>query len=91
MCQRVFVFPGPRPFAWPPILSQVPSLYLPVLAPNLYLPALAANLHLPAMAPNLSLPAVEWGNYGYSYHPNIYADYSIFVATTAVNNILTRI
>ena len=73
MCQRVFVFPGPRPFAWPPILSQVPSL------------------HLPAMAPNLYLPAVEWGNYGYSYHPNIYADYSIFVATTAVNNILTRI
>ena len=60
VCQRVFVFPGARPFAWPPILALAPSLYLPALAPNLYLPALAANLYL---------PAAEWGNYGYSYHP----------------------
>ena len=42
--KRMFMFPGPRPFAWPPTL---------VLAPNLYLPALAPDLHLPALAPHL--------------------------------------
>ena len=31
----VFVFPGPRPSAWP--LALALSLYLPTLAPNLYL------------------------------------------------------
>ena len=41
---RVFVFPGPRPFAWPPALALVP-------APNLYLPAVAPNFCLPALAP----------------------------------------
>ena len=38
----------------------------------------------------LKLLAMEWGNYGYCYHSNIYADHSIFVTTTAVNNILTH-
>ena len=42
---RVFVFPSPRPSAWPP-------------APNLSLPALASNLSLPALAPNFYLPAL---------------------------------
>ena len=59
----IFVFPGPRPFAWP----LPPNLYLPALAPNLcllalalnlYLPALALNLYLPALASNLYLPAL---------------------------------
>ena len=49
--KRVFVFAGPRPFAWLPALVLAPNLYLPVLAPNLYLPSLAPSLHLPAMAP----------------------------------------
>ena len=52
----VFVFPSPRPFAWPPALA--PNLYLPALAPNLYLLALASNLYLPALALNLYLPAL---------------------------------
>ena len=53
---RVFVFPGPRPFAWPPALA--PNLCLPALTPNLYLTALAPKLHLPALAPNFYLPAL---------------------------------
>ena len=44
---RVFLFPDPRPFAWPPALT--PNLYLTALAPNLYLPALAPNFYLPAL------------------------------------------
>ena len=52
--ERVFVFPGPRPFAWPSALALAPNLYLPALAPNLYLLALAPNLYLPAQ-PALSL------------------------------------
>ena len=36
MTQMVLVFPGPRPFAWPPALAT--NLCLPALAPNLYLP-----------------------------------------------------
>ena len=50
---RVFVFPGPRPSAWPPALA--PNLYLPALALNLYLPALVPNFYLPALAPNFYL------------------------------------
>ena len=49
----VFVFPGPRSFAWPPALALSPNLYLPALAPYLYLPILAANLYLPVLAPNV--------------------------------------
>ena len=51
---RLFVFPGPRPFAWLSALSLDPNLYLPALAPNLYLPALAPNFYLQALAPNVS-------------------------------------
>ena len=40
---RIFVFPGPRPFAW--LSNLVPNLYLPALAPNLYLLALAYDLY----------------------------------------------
>ena len=55
---RVFVFPGHRPFSWPPALALAPGpgSRLPALAPNLYLPALAPSLYLPALAPNLYLP-----------------------------------
>ena len=53
---RVFVFPGPRPYAWPPALALASNLYLPALAPNLYLPALAPNLYLRALVPTLYLP-----------------------------------
>ena len=53
---RVFVFPGLRPFAWS--LASAPNLFLPALVPNLYLPALAPNLYLPTLAPNLYLPAL---------------------------------
>ena len=60
-CNWMFVFPSPRPFAWPPALA--PNLHLPALAPNLYLPALAPNLYLPTLAPNLCLPALA---------PNLY-------------------
>ena len=57
---RVFVFPGPRPFAWPSVLVLAPNLYLPGLAPNLYLPALVPNLYLPALAltSDLCLPQI---------------------------------
>ena len=48
---RIFVFPGPRPFAW--LSNLVPNLYLPALVPNLYLPALAPNLYLLALAYDL--------------------------------------
>ena len=34
--KRVFVFPGPRPFAWSPTLALAPNLYLPTLALHLY-------------------------------------------------------
>ena len=64
--RRVFVFRGPRLFAWPPVLA--PNLYLPALALYLYLPTLAlapslylptlAPLYLPALAPNLCLPTM---------------------------------
>ena len=67
----VFVFPGPWPFTWPPVLALAPgprlrtlppalalNLYLPALAPPLCLPALAPNLYLPALAPNLYLPQI---------------------------------
>ena len=57
----MFVFSGPRTFAWPPALA--PNLYLSVRTPDLYLPALAHNLYLPALAPNLNLLAVA---------PNLY-------------------
>ena len=56
--KRVFVFPGPRPFAWPPALALAPNLYLPALVPNLHLPALAPNLYLPTLALNLYLPGL---------------------------------
>ena len=69
-CNWMFVFPSPRPFAWPPalapnlhLLALAPNLYLPALAPNLYLPTLAPNLYLPALAPTLCLPALA---------PNLY-------------------
>ena len=45
----VFVFPGPRPSAWPPTLALAHNLNLPALAPNLYLPALTPNFYLPAL------------------------------------------
>ena len=32
--KTIFVFPGPRPFAWPPSLAL--NMYLPAMAPNLY-------------------------------------------------------
>ena len=54
--KRVFVFPDPRPFAWPPALAH--NLYLLTLALNLYLTALAPNLYLTTLAPNLYLPAL---------------------------------
>ena len=54
----IFVFPGPRPFAWPPALALVPNLYLPALAPNLYLTDMAPNLYLTTLAPNLYLPTL---------------------------------
>ena len=54
----VFVFPAPRPFAWPPALALAPNLYLPALHPDLYLPALALNLCLSALVPNLCLAAL---------------------------------
>ena len=38
----VFVFPGPRPSAWPLTFALAPNLYLPALAPNFYLPALVS-------------------------------------------------
>ena len=41
--KRVFVFPGPQPFAWPPAPAQAPNLYLPAPAPNLCWPSLAKN------------------------------------------------
>ena len=54
--KRVFVFPEPRPFAWPPTLApaSAPNLYLLALAPSFYLTALTPNLYLPAQ-PGLSL------------------------------------
>ena len=68
---RVFVFPGPRSFAWPPALVLAPNLYLAALTPNLYFPALnpllgprprppalVPNLYLAATTPNLFLPAL---------------------------------
>ena len=69
---RVFVFPGPRPFAWPPTLALAPNLCLPTLALNLYLPALAPNLYLPALAPNLYLPALAPNLYLPALAPNLY-------------------
>ena len=54
---RVFVFPGPWSFAWPPALA--PNSYLPALAPDFYIPALASNLCLPALAANLYLLALS--------------------------------
>ena len=44
---RVFVFPGPLLFAWPPV--QCPNLHLLALAPNFYLPALGPNSYLLAL------------------------------------------
>ena len=50
--ERVFVFPGPRPFAWPSALALAPNLYLLALAPNLYLPAQPAlSLYIPSLPP----------------------------------------
>ena len=57
---RVFVFLGPRPFAWPPALVLATNLYLPVLVPNFYLPVLTPNSDLPALAPSLYLPALSY-------------------------------
>ena len=54
----VFVFPGPRLFAWRPTLALAPNLYLPALVPYLYLPALGLTLCLPTLTPNLYLPAL---------------------------------
>ena len=69
--EGVFVFPDPRPFAWPPTLVLVPgpgpqfvfsssgaNLHLLALAPKLHLPVLAPNLYLPALAHDLCLPAL---------------------------------
>ena len=47
--KRVFVFPGPRPFAWPPNLALALNLYLPALAPTCVYPKL--GLHIPTLSP----------------------------------------
>ena len=48
---RVFVFPGPQPFAWPSTLALAPNLYLPALVPtpDLYLPVQVKILLLPQL------------------------------------------
>ena len=61
--KRVFVFPGPWPFAWLPALVLAPKFVFTGLVPNLYLPSLAPNLYLPALAPNLYLPALAYDLY----------------------------
>ena len=73
----MFVFLGPRPFAWPMALALspcfspglwprtpalVPSLHLLTLASNFYLPALTLDFCLPILAPNLYLPALVYNS-----------------------------
>ena len=69
---RVFVFPDPRPFAWPLAVALAPNLYLLALAPNLYLPAPAPNLYLPALASNLYLPTLAPTLFLPALAPNLY-------------------
>ena len=67
----MFVFPGCWPFAWPPVLTLAPSLYLPLLAPNLHLPNLASNLYFQALTPNLYYrlwPTILLPGHGLSLH-----------------------
>ena len=69
----VFVFPGPRPL-----------IFLPVLALNLYLPAPALSLFLPPLALNLCLPFLRFTvqvcyNYSvYLYKLSVYLFVLIF-------------
>ena len=74
MLLRVFVFPGPRPSAWPRPPALATNFYLPALASNLCLPARAPNLYLPALAPNFYLPALAgaWACIYQPCPPNLY-------------------